>query len=85
MQTRSRRRRKTPNRSKLESPLARLGLSPMLTRSELASYLHVSVRTIDRWILENRFPCGVRPGGGARRWRLEEVEAFLNEGVAGAR
>jgi predicted DNA-binding transcriptional regulator AlpA len=59
----------------------------MLSRVELAAALHVSTRTVDRWIAEGTGPPYVRLPRGTLRWRWGDVQAWLTERrgrVAGA-
>jgi excisionase family DNA binding protein len=56
-----------------------LGLERMLSMKEVAAFLKVHERTIERAITRNRFPAGIRVGG-VRRWRRDEIEAF-SQGV----
>lgn len=59
----------------------------MLSRVELAAALHVSTRTVDRWIAEGTGPPYVRLPRGTLRWRWGDVQAWLAERrgrVAGA-
>jgi predicted DNA-binding transcriptional regulator AlpA len=51
----------------------------MLTRVELAKALHVSVRTVDRWIAEGTGPSHVRLPRGTLRWRWGDVLAWIEE------
>jgi excisionase family DNA binding protein len=59
-----------------DEPTSEQGAQPMLTRDATAAYLSVSTRTIDRL---------VRAGdlttyriGGHRRFRIEDIDSFIN-------
>jgi excisionase family DNA binding protein len=47
------------------------------TGQEIADYLGVSLRTITRLVRKGRIPS--TKIGGARRFKISEVEAYLNE------
>jgi predicted DNA-binding transcriptional regulator AlpA len=49
----------------------------MLTRVELGKALHISVRTVDRWIADGTGPPYIRLPGGTLRWRWGDVRAWL--------
>jgi predicted DNA-binding transcriptional regulator AlpA len=49
----------------------------MLTRVELGKALHVSVRTVDRWIAEGTGPPYLRLPRGTLRWRWGDVRAWI--------
>lgn len=49
----------------------------MLTRVELGKALHVSVRTVDRWIADGTGPPYLRLPRGTLRWRWGDVRAWL--------
>jgi excisionase family DNA binding protein len=49
---------------------------PWATKGEIADHCRVSERTIERWLAQG-LPS--RKWGGARRFRLSEVEAWLEE------
>lgn len=52
---------------------------PLLTSAELARRLHVSVRTVQNWVEKGILnPTLVLPGG-ARRYRMSDVERQLRE------
>ena len=52
---------------------------PLLTSAQLAKLLHVSVRTVQSWVEKGILtPTLVLPGG-ARRYRLSDVERQLRE------
>jgi MerR HTH family regulatory protein len=52
---------------------------PLLTSAELARQLHVAVRTVQSWVEKGILtPTLVLPGG-ARRYRLSDVERQLRE------
>jgi predicted DNA-binding transcriptional regulator AlpA len=49
----------------------------MLTWVELAKAVHVSVRTVDRWIAEGTGPPYLRLPRGTLRWRWGDVKTWL--------
>jgi excisionase family DNA binding protein len=52
---------------------------PLLTSAEVARRLHVSVRTVQSWVEKGILtPTLVLPGG-ARRYRMSDVERQLRE------
>jgi excisionase family DNA binding protein len=52
-----------------------------LTASEVAILFHVSQPTISRWADTGRLPSHTLPSG-RRRFRRDEIEALLGDGVA---
>lgn len=54
--------------------------APLLTVQELAQVLKVSSRTVELLIRLNRAPPFIRVGR-ARRWRSEDIDAWLAEQV----
>ena len=51
---------------------------PMLTAGQLQKALNVSRTTYERWI-KLGIPCVTLPGGGNRRYDLEQVKAWMKE------
>jgi len=51
-------------------------IGPLLNISQVADFLHVTVRTVYRWIDEGGFPTG-RLIKGSRRWYYREIEDFV--------
>lgn len=49
----------------------------VLTQAEVARFLKVSVGTVKRWRLEGRGPQYSRLGGRLPRYRMDDVEAYL--------
>jgi excisionase family DNA binding protein len=55
---------------------------PLMTRAELAEYLHVSASTIARWKSDGtRNPPEVNMGGRMIRYRKSEIDAWLASGA----
>lgn len=48
-----------------------------LTLKEVAHQLHVSTRTVQRWIKERWFPPPAFMPGGGKVWFARDLEAFL--------
>ena len=48
----------------------------LLNISQVANFLHVTVRTVYRWIDEGQFPTG-RLIKGSRRWYFNEIEEYV--------
>lgn len=55
------------------------GYEPWLSSAELAQHFRVSTRTVGRWV-DAGMPCAVPPGGGRRRFRVSECEAWMATG-----
>lgn len=55
---------------------ARLQSDRMVGKRELAEYLSISERTIDRLVEDKELPTGVRLGKQLR-WRISQVDGFL--------
>jgi predicted DNA-binding transcriptional regulator AlpA len=72
----------TRQKQKVKQEFESLDLQRMLNKHEVARFLHVSERSIERWILGNQigFPCGIKIGG-VRRWRRDEIEEFSRGAV----
>ncbi len=51
-------------------------LQPLLSKRDVAIYLGVSERTVDRWVAAGELPA--YRVGGHRRFRLSEVDAFVD-------
>lgn len=51
---------------------------PLMTRSELADLLRVSVETVDRWRRRGRLRGVQVVAGGRVRFRAEDVEALID-------
>jgi excisionase family DNA binding protein len=53
----------------------------LITVRELAEYLDVTPAALYKWIKEDRMPKPLRLGGqkGTLRWRLEEINTWLEE------
>jgi predicted DNA-binding transcriptional regulator AlpA len=51
----------------------------MLTRVELAEALHVSARTVDRWVREGSGPPFIRLPRNRLRWRWGDVVTWIAE------
>jgi len=51
----------------------------MLKVSELATFLGVAPSTIYRWLEANKLPQPYALGESAVRWRMSEIEAWLEE------
>jgi predicted DNA-binding transcriptional regulator AlpA len=49
----------------------------VLTQGEVARFLKVSVGTVKRWRLEGRGPKYSRLGGRLPRYRMTDIEAYL--------
>jgi len=52
----------------------------LIEKHELAKLLGVSTRSIDRWILNEEFPKGIKFGSGSKaavRWPKLAVEAWV--------
>lgn len=47
-----------------------------LTRPQLAERLQVSVKTLAMWASAKKGPRYARPGGGAVRYRLSDIESW---------
>jgi excisionase family DNA binding protein len=61
----------------------KLNQPPLLTFSETARRLSISVRTLARWVADGHFPTPLRFGHPTRprvRFRLSDIEHFLNKG-----
>lgn len=68
----------------LQMPATKAALQPqlrscaMLDMQQVASLLGVRPRTIENWILRGDFPEPLRFNARCRRWRLVDVETYLN-------
>ena len=51
--------------------------SPLMTQQQVAAYLNISPRSLDRYVAAGRIPCLRLGGTGPRRFRLDAVERFL--------
>lgn len=51
----------------------------VFTQAEVARFLKVSVGTVKRWRLERRGPKYSRLGGRLPRYRMTDIEAYLEE------
>lgn len=60
----------------------RAGSEPRLTKRQVAAHYKVSERTIERWMLAG-MPYDRPPVGRVVRFRLSEVEAWLEGGADG--
>jgi excisionase family DNA binding protein len=58
--------------------------SPLLTIAEVAELLGVSERTLETWRYRGRGPAFIRVGKKVVRYRLSDVEAFLEANRQGA-
>jgi prophage regulatory protein len=50
-----------------------------LKRQQLEAKFDVSRATIYRWTKAGNFPCGIRLGENMVRWKVSEIEAWLEE------
>lgn len=50
---------------------------PMLTSKQVCSRLHISLRTLWRWVKRHWLPKPYYPSPGAPRWDAAEVAAML--------
>ena len=57
----------------------------LLTVAELADYLNVHPGSIYRWRVERKGPRGIKFGDGSVRFRLSDVERWLDEQLEDAR
>ena len=57
---------------------APLGLGAPLSLKEVARLLHVSTRTVERYIQQRRFPPGAYLPGGSRCWFADDIKAYLH-------
>ncbi len=55
------------------------GQPALITATELAQMMRVSVRTLWRLLSAGRIPAPIRIGGNAR-WRVEEIDRWIAEG-----
>ena len=67
-----------------EGPEDKLTIDPLLTPSEVCSYLKIHRSTLDRWVKEGRVPPPICPGGEegertVRRWRRSDLDAHLEK------
>ena len=51
-----------------------------LRASSVAEMLDISTRTLYRKVSRGEFPGPLRIGQGTTRWRLRDVEAYLDQG-----
>jgi predicted DNA-binding transcriptional regulator AlpA len=52
--------------------------SVWLNKSQVAKHLNISLPTLDAWMArDDRFPKGYRVGRSRARWRLGEIEQYL--------
>jgi excisionase family DNA binding protein len=74
----TRRRRETETALDIE-PMARGSVRPpLLSPTDLASYLAVPLATVYRWRSRREGPCGIRVGRHVR-YRLADVERWIDE------
>ncbi|MFH2002801.1 MAG: helix-turn-helix domain-containing protein [Planctomycetota bacterium] len=57
--------------------------SLLLTAQQVASLLGVGVSTLWSWHSAGRIPLPVRIGGKTTRWRVSEIEAWVQAGCPG--
>lgn len=50
----------------------------LLRRDDLKQILNCSGRSIERYCSTRRIPAPVRISGGARRWKLSDINLFLD-------
>ncbi len=50
-----------------------------VTKQELAAHFRKSTRTIERWETKGDIPLGVKLLGAEKRWKLDEVERYLDK------
>lgn len=64
-----------------------LRLPVMLNTKDVCDILRIDRTTLHNMEIRGRFPKPLRLGGAnsAKRWRLTDVEAFINDGVQGSR
>jgi excisionase family DNA binding protein len=62
--------------------LERVAPDEIMTPAEVARALRVDPKTVTRWANQGKIPFALTPGGH-RRFRADDVEAFLNFGYAG--
>jgi excisionase family DNA binding protein len=60
------------------------GRTPLATSEEVAAYLQVSMRTIEDWAYRGRGP-RFTMAGDQRRYKWEDVDAYLAERERGGR
>ena len=53
--------------------------SPYQTRHQLEKLFKVSSATIYRWIKEGNFPKNVKLGPNMVRWKVSDIEAWMEE------
>jgi excisionase family DNA binding protein len=58
--------------------------TPLATSEDVAEYLQVSIRTVEDWAYRGRGPVFVM-AGDQRRYRWEDVDAYLAERIRGGR
>lgn len=58
------------------------GLTPLLKPSELAAYYSVALSTVNQWVKDG-CPIAKRLPNGDRRFRLADVDAWLDKRSAG--
>lgn len=46
---------------------------------EASAFLGISRSTFWRWVAEERLPKGIRLGGRVTVWRMDDLEAFVNQ------
>lgn len=56
-------------------------MAPVLNTKELAEYLNVSERTLEKYRMEGDGPRFVKLSARAVRYRVEDVEAWLNNNL----
>ncbi len=52
---------------------------PLLTQKDLATYLKVTPRTLQRTITAGEFPPAIRISPGRARWRQADIDTWLEE------
>lgn len=54
---------------------------PLLNKKAVAELLGVTERTLERWIMEERFPRPIRVAGSSHclRWRRSTIERYLDK------
>ena len=57
----------------------------LLTISQVAERLSVSHYTVARWLREGQFPKPIFLTNLSRRWRLRDIEAFIDKRAASRR
>jgi predicted DNA-binding transcriptional regulator AlpA len=56
-------------------------ISPWVGKAEVGEHLSVCQRTVDRWASEGIIPPGKKMGAnGVLRWRLADIDAWMEKG-----